>query len=197
MQIINRDSMLRIFLIGRRLLATLIDFVIVTLFAACAAMAIAWIVVKVRGVPTDVQLAMMYRNVEPGSRALAWYQTVAQMMAPFALAATPAIWWLYDVVFSLRSPHSTPGKWLFRLQTVSKRERPVYVGEAALRSATKIGTLLVLLFIGKPVALVVLIGLLLAIPLRLHTGQFLHDMIPGTNVSNRPSRRSALSAQTA
>lgn len=197
MQIINRDSMLRIFLIGRRVLATVIDFMIVTLFAACAAMTIAWIAVKVRGVPTDIQLSEMYRNVEPGSRALAWYQTVAQMMAPFALAATPAIWWLYDLVFSLRAGHSTVGKWLFRLQTVSKRERPVSLGEAGLRSATKIGTILVLLFIGKPFALVVLVGLLIAIPLRLHTGQFLHDMLPGTNVCNRLSRRSALSAQPA
>jgi uncharacterized RDD family membrane protein YckC len=197
MQIIKRDSMLRILLISRRLLASLIDFVIVTLFAACAAMAIAWIVVKVRGIPSDHQLALMYRNVAPDSRALAWYQTVAQMIAPFTLAATPAIWWLYDVAFSWRSARSTAGKWLLRLQTVSKRNRPVFLGEAALRSATKIGSILVLLFVGKPVALVVLIGLLIAIPMRLRSGQFLHDMIPGTNVSDRRSPKPELSLQTA
>ncbi|WP_186214626.1 RDD family protein [Burkholderia gladioli] len=168
----------------RRLLATLVDVLLIMLAIGLVTMFAAWLTVKIKGVPADLAMSLMFRNVSPDTRMFAYYQYTAAAIAPYAMATLPLIWWLYDLLLSWRSV-STPGKWLLCLQTASTRNRPVRLGEAALRCAVKMATMGSVLFIGKPVLLgLVGFGLLL-IPALNDRGQFLHDLIPGTIVTTR------------
>lgn len=175
----------RVGLIVRRLLASALDVVLLTLLVGLLTMGVAWVIVQVKGVPNDLQLAIMFHHVAPDRRVYAWYQTTAQSIAPFALAAFPAIWWLYDMTFSWRAIRSTPGKWLLCLETASWRNRSPRLGEAALRSALKMATFLSLLLLGKLALLAIALLALLAIPTLTSRAQFLHDLLPGTIVRSR------------
>ncbi|HIH2745393.1 TPA: RDD family protein [Burkholderia lata] len=168
----------------RRLLATLVDVLLIMLAIGLVTMFAAWLTVKIKGVPADLAMSLMFRNVSPDTRMFAYYQYTAAAIAPYAMATLPLIWWLYDLLLSWRSA-STPGKWLLCLQTASTRNRPLRLGEAALRCALKMATMGSVLFIGKPV-LLGLVGIaLLLIPALNDRGQFLHDLVPGTIVTTR------------
>ncbi|AQH05552.1 hypothetical protein A9R05_41745 (plasmid) [Burkholderia sp. KK1] len=168
----------------RRLLATLVDVLLIMLAIGLVTMFAAWLTVKIKGVPADLAMSLMFRNVSPDTRMFAYYQYTAAAIAPYAMATLPLIWWLYDLLLSWRSV-STPGKWLLCLQTASTRNRPVRLGEAALRCAVKMATMGSVLFIGKPVLLGVAGFALLLIPALNDRGQFLHDLVPGTIVTTR------------
>lgn len=168
----------------RRLLATLVDVLLIMLAIGLVTMFAAWLTVKIKGVPADLAMSLMFRNVSPDTRMFAYYQYTAAAIAPYAMATLPLIWWLYDLLLSWRSV-STPGKWLLCLQTASTRNRPVRLGEAALRCAVKMATMGSVLFIGKPVLLGLVGFALLLIPALNDRGQFLHDLVPGTIVTTR------------
>lgn len=169
----------------RRLLATLVDVLLIMLAIGLITMFAAWLTVKIKGVPADLAMSLMFRNVSPDTRMFAYYQYTAAAIAPYAMVTLPIIWWVYDTLLSWRNFTSTPGKWLFCLQIASTRNRPVRLGEAALRCAVKMATMGSVLFIGKPV-LLGLVGIaLLLIPALNDRGQFLHDLVPGTIVTTR------------
>ncbi|WP_425953093.1 RDD family protein [Ralstonia pseudosolanacearum] len=175
----------RLGLVARRLLATAADAVILLAIVAIFTLGASWVIVLVKGEPSVQQLQMLFHSVPKDRLSYAWYEAIARGLAPYVMATLPAIWWLYDALFSWRKLRCTPGKWLFCLKTTSTKDRDANLAEALLRSAMKIMTVLCLLFISTPAFLGIVAALLLSIPVLSNRGQFLHDSIPGTNVVSK------------
>ncbi|WP_432263290.1 RDD family protein [Cupriavidus sp. TMH.W2] len=187
----------RLGLVARRLLATVADAVVLLAFVAIFTLAAAWLAVTIKDQPSMEQLQVLFQGVPNDRLSYAWYEAIARGIAPYVLAASPAIWWLYESLFSWGKVKCTPGKWLLCLKTTSSKDRDARLGETLMRSAMKVMTVLCLLFISSPVFLAVVAILLLLIPLLSTRGQFLHDFIPGTNVVTKANWRAWLSRKPA
>ena len=183
---ISKDQILpRLNIISRRIAASFSDLVILAALTGIAALAIAWLLVIIKGTPTDQQLQMVFHGVPKENLRYAWYEAIARGVAPYVMACLPLAWWIYESIFSLKKSPCTPGKRLFCLKTTSTKDRNARFGESALRSAMKVMTIMSMLFISSTTTLAFAAAFLLLVPMLSAKGQFLHDFIPGTNVVSK------------
>ncbi|TCV51457.1 RDD family protein [Pseudomonas sp. 460] len=168
------NTLLNTLFVIRRLLATAIDGLLVFAFTLGLLAVSAFIAAH----------TFPAFSVPDGVEAAKWYEGIALSLAPYFLLTMPLVWWLYEATLTKVWDGTTLGKFLLRIRTVSVVGN-ISFWQSSLRTTLKILSMLLLLSVANPYALVVVLVAFLAIPVFTVKNQFIFDLMASTTVRSR------------